>query len=93
MHFLNNSNKFNPSQLMKFLKFTENNMLKNISQNGFALLGAGMLCITIASILERLTIYGSFIDFTIGLMHGIAVVAFGASIYFNTRNQIPVKNK
>jgi hypothetical protein len=68
-------------------------MLKNISQNGFALLGAGLFCLTIASILERLTVYGSFVDFTIGLFHGIAVVAFGASIYFNTRKQIPVKNK
>ncbi len=68
-------------------------MLKNISQNGFALLGAGLLCITIASMLERLTIYGSFIDFTIGLLHGIAVVAFGASIYINSRRTVPLKNK
>jgi hypothetical protein len=48
---------------------------------------------TISSILERLTIYGSFVDFTIGLFHGIAVVAFGASIYFNSRKNVPVKNK
>lgn len=68
-------------------------MLKNISQNGFALLGAGLFCITIASILERLTPYGSFIDFSIGLFHGIAVVAFGASIYFNSRRKVPVKNR
>lgn len=68
-------------------------MLKNIFQSGYALHGAGLLCIAIASILERLTIYGSFIDFTIGMMHGIAVVAFGASIYINSRKTIPVKNK
>lgn len=70
-----------------------NNMLKNISQYGFALLGAGLLCITIASILERLNIYGTFIDLTIGLLHGVAVVAFGASIYFNSSKKVPVKNK
>ena len=68
-------------------------MLKDISQNGFALLGAGLLCMTVSSILERLTVYGSFIDFTMGLLHGIAVVAFGASIYFNIRKKVPVKNK
>ncbi|HOI29819.1 MAG TPA: hypothetical protein PLZ15_08690 [Melioribacteraceae bacterium] len=68
-------------------------MLKNISQNGFALLGAGLFCMTVSSILERLTVYGSFVDFTIGLFHGTAVVAFGASIYFNSRRKVPVKNR
>lgn len=68
-------------------------MLKNISQNGFALLGAGLLCMTVSSILERLTVYGSFIDFTMGLLHGLAVVAFGASIYINTRKHVEVKSR
>lgn len=68
-------------------------MLKNISQNGFALLGTGLLCMTISSILERLTVYGSFIDFMMGLLHGLAAVAFGASIYFNSRKLVEVKNK
>ncbi len=68
-------------------------MFKNISQNGFALLGAGLFCITLASILERLTIYGSFVDFSMGLLHGLAVVAFGASIYINTRKHVEVKSR
>jgi hypothetical protein len=55
--------------------------------NGLAILGAGLLCSSASSFLERFAILGASTEFARGLFDGLSVVAFAVAIYVLSRGR------
>lgn len=55
--------------------------------NGLAVLGAGLLASSLASLVEHLAVLGTATDFAIGLFDGLAAVAYCAAIFILVRSR------
>jgi len=62
-------------------------MSESSFHRGFLWLGAGLLATSLSSLVENWSLFGTSSSFVMGLLDGLAVVAFGVGLFFSLRQR------